>query len=352
MHESAKARDRPSARRSPPPRRFTGSRWAPGARASWRAVVALLSVLVLAGTPAVGPAQSVESLRDVAYVDPPHPEQHLDFHWPGPAANATVLFIHGGGLWESGERRSSPEYHGVCEPFLASGIACATMDYRLAPTFRWPAMPEDVVAAIVEVRELVRDRDGDPGRLFLFGHSSGCHLAAVVAGNVRYLGAAGLEPGDLAGIVAMGCTLDRYDAALRGLTAEDPRARQGFSRDRSDVERYGTVEHWFAANPAHHVGPHVPPTLVVVAEAERFFPAILEQGARFVRRLLEADVPADLVIVPGTHRSSIEDLGVEGDPTFAAIRAFLDAPRAVGALLPDRPWSEARRIASAGFPGG
>lgn len=284
---------------------------------------------VLIGCTSFATTQQSETLRDVAYVDDPHPEQHLDFTWPGGGATATVLFIHGGSLRESGERRSSPRYRGVCEPFVAAGIGCASMDYRLAPSFQWPAMPRDVAAAVVKVRELVRSRGGDPRRLFLFGHSSGCHLAAVIGTNPVYLGEVGLEPSSLAGVVPMGCTLDKYDTALRGATPDD--IREAFSGDRSDVERYGTPENWIAGNPAHHVGPHVPPTLVVVAEAERFFPSILEQGARFVRRLLEADVPAELVIVPGTHRSSVEDLDEPGDPTFAAIRAFIEDPAAVPA---------------------
>lgn len=285
-------------------------------------------VLALLLCPASGLAgQDVETLRDVPYVPDPHPEQTLDFYWPPDAATA-VLFIHGGSLRESGERRTSPMYRRVCEPFLASEIGCATMDYRLAPSFSWPAMPADVAAAVVKVRELVSSRGGDPDRLFLFGHSSGCTLAAVVATDPTHLGAVGLAPSSLAGVIPMGCVLDNRDAALRGISADD--IREAFRGDRGEVERFGTPENWIAANPSYALGPHVPPTLVVVARAERFFPPLLEQGARFVRRLLEADVPADLALVPGTHRSSIEELSGPDDPTFVAVRAFIRDPRAAG----------------------
>lgn len=283
----------------------------------------VVGMALLAGPPGLA-AQGATTLRDVPYVSDPHPEQELDFSWPSDGAGATVLFIHGGSLRESGERRASPRYRDVCDPFLTAQIACATMDYRLAPGFRWPAMPQDVAAAVLEVRELVRSRGGDPDRLFLFGHSSGCTLAAVVASDSTYLDAVGLGPSDLAGVIPMGCVLDNHDARLRGITADD--IREGFYEARGEVQRWGTPENWIDANPSYSVGPHVPPTLVIVARAERFFPAILEQGARFVRRLLEADVPAEIVIVPGTHRSSIEDLGEPGDPTFEAIRAFMEDP--------------------------
>ncbi len=275
-------------------------------------------------SPTAVDTQAVETLRDVPYVSDAHPEQHLDFYWPTGGPEATVLFIHGGSLRESGERRSSPRYRRVCEPLVASGIACATMDYRLAPTFQWPAMPTDVASAISKVGELVESRGGDPGRLFLFGHSSGCQLAAVVATDSTHLNAVGLSPSHLAGVIAMGCVLDNYDAALRGVAADD--IREPFAERTGEVERFATPENFLAANPSYFVGPHVPPTLVLVAEAERFFPAILEQGAHFVRLLLEADVPAELVVVPGTHRSSIEGFPREGNATFAAVRSFVGAP--------------------------
>jgi acetyl esterase/lipase len=80
------------------------------------------------------------------------------------------------------------------------------------------------------------------------------------------------------------------------------------------------------SDPSRFIGPHMPPTLVVCAEAERFFPSILEQGAKFVRRLLEQKRPADLVIVPGRHMSSIQNIIEPGDPTFVAVKSFIDNP--------------------------
>lgn len=291
----------------------------------WESAGLLLAATTLfAGS---GFAQGPAVPGTIAYADGAHPEQVLDLWWPDARPDATVLFVHGGSLDESGERRTSSMYRDVCRPFLAAGFACASTDYRLAPSFQWPAMPLDVAEAVAKVREAVAERGADPGRLVLFGHSSGCHLAAVLGTNPTYLETVGLSPGDLAGLVLMGCTLDRFDTALRGATPET--IREPFERDASDVARFGTAENWIAANPAHHVGPHVPPTLVVLGDRERFFPPILEQGARFVRQLLEADVPAEIAVFPGTHRSVVENLGEPGDPVFEAIAAFVRDPATV-----------------------
>ena len=280
-------------------------------------VIALWLVAVASVVHAQGAAPG---LRNVSYVDNGTSDQTMDVYW-ATATAPTVLFIHGGSLQQSGERRSSEEYREVCKPFVDAEISCATMDYRLAPANRWPAMPNDVAAAYAKLRQLVSTRRGDPKKIFLFGHSSGCHLAAIVGTNPAYLRTVNLSPSDIAGIVPMGCTLDRDDAAIRKLSADVIRA--SFMRDGQEVATYGTPENYLAANPATFVGKHVPPALVIVAEQERFMPAILEQGARFVRRLLEMERPADVVIVPGKHMTSIANIGKVGDPTFQAIRKFI-----------------------------
>ena len=290
-------------------------------------------IIALAITGAVAQAQSTGPvLRNVSYIENGTTDQAMDVYW-STSTSPTVLFIHGGGLQQSGERRSSEVYQDVCKPFISAGISCATTDYRLAPAHRWPDMPNDIAAAYAKLRQLVSARGGDPKKIFLFGHSSGCHLAAIVGTNPAFLSSVGHSPSDIAGIIPMGCTLDRDDAAIRKLSADS--IRVGFLRDGQDVATFGTPENYLSANPASFLGKHVPPILVVVAEQERFMPAILEQGARFVRRLLELERPADVVIAPGGHMSSIADIGKPDNPTFQAIRRFIASPRQQGVTARD-----------------
>ncbi len=280
-------------------------------------------VLALPGSSA-GAQSALAPVTNLLYAPGGGPDQMMDLYWPAARPTATVLFIHGGSLQESGERRSSPMYREVCAPFVRAGIACASMDYRLAPRNAWPAMPNDVAAAIRKLRQLVTERGADQRRIFLFGHSSGCHLAAIIGADSSYLKAVGLAPSDVAGIIPMGCTLDRDDAAIRGVSADD--IHNVWSSDAQDVATFGTAATWISANPANHMGAHIPPALVIVAHDERFMPAILEQGARFVRRMLEHDRPAHLVVVPGSHVSSISHIGMPDDPTLAAILRFIANP--------------------------
>lgn len=283
------------------------------------ALIVWLTVLVAPPTPAIE--------RDILYVPGGGPDQRLDLHVPAAKGFPTIIFIHGGSLQESGERRSSPIYAAVCDPFVAAGIGCATIDYRLAPTNPWPAMPNDAAAAVKWVKDNIAARGGDPSRLFVFGHSSGCHLAAILGANPKYLTAVGLTPGDLAGVIAMGCTLAPLEDVTSRLTMEQLRERWPRS---TEIKTFASLDERLDSDPSRFIGPHMPPTIVVVAEAERFFPPILEQGAKLVRRLLEMKRPADVIIVPGRHMTSIQNIIAPGDATFAAIRKFIAEPGAAG----------------------
>jgi acetyl esterase/lipase len=252
----------------------------------------------------------------------------MDLAWSSAKPTAAILFIHGGSLQESGERRSSPEYRDVCAPFVADGFACATTDYRLAPSHKWPAMPNDVATALSHFREKLRTRGDTATKLFLFGHSSGCHLAAILGTNPAYLHTVQMKLSDIAGVIAMGCLLDFDDQSVRRSSGAEIQAR--IAREPQDIATYGSAENYLSANPMLFTGPRLPPFLVVVAESERFMPPILEQGSRFVRRLLENEVPAELVIVPGRHMSSIANISRAGDPTYRAIREFITAQGAIG----------------------
>jgi acetyl esterase/lipase len=137
----------------------------------------------------------------------------------------------------------------------------------------------------------------------------------------------GLQPSDLAGVIAMGCVLAPLEEATAKYSFDELRARWPKS---GETDTFASFEDRLDSDPSRFIGRHMPPTLVVVADAERFFPSILEQGARFVRRLLEMKRPADVVIVPGRHVTSIQKITSPGDPTFAAIKRFIENPEAAG----------------------
>lgn len=285
-------------------------------------LVAIISNALIAESPQDGGIE-----LDVPFVEGGGHYRQLDLYTPADSDFPTILFVHGGSL-NSGDRKDEP-YARMCQTFQGLGIACAATNYRLAPSHKWPAQPNDVVAAFRWLKENVGARRGDPGRIFLFGHSSGCALVAAVATDARYLREQGLSPGDIAGVIPMGCRLNDYVEVT-----DTPPSRYEASwtpADRVDDYMNGEVafvslEQRNAAVPAAHVSEGLPPTLVLIAEDERFFPPILRDAAEFVGRALIHGADADLAILENRrHMSAVQMMVTADDPAVVKLVEFVRA---------------------------
>jgi acetyl esterase/lipase len=93
---------------------------------------------------------------------------------PAPIA----VYIHGGG-WQTGDKswitRIVPP-----EILVGRGYVVASVNYRLAPTYHWPAQIEDVKCAIRYLRASAAQYHLDPARIGVWGESAGGHLAALL----------------------------------------------------------------------------------------------------------------------------------------------------------------------------
>lgn len=272
-------------------------------------------------------AQSIE--LDIPYVEGAGHKQQLDLYVPEAEGFPTILFVHGGSL-TSGDRKDEP-HDRICGTFVELGIACAAMSYRLAPDHKWPAQPDDAASAFAWLRQNITDRGGDPDRIFLFGHSSGCLIVALLAADEKYLARAGYEPANVAGVIPLGCRLDDYVEVVE----TRPRRHEVSAVPPSRVDEFLAEEQTFTgleqrndAVPSMHVDEHLPPTLVLIAEHERFFPPILRDASEFVGRALSADGDADIDLVVLDDRRHMTALGrmvTPDDPTVRIIEAFIDA---------------------------
>jgi acetyl esterase len=93
-----------------------------------------------------------------------------------------LVFYHGGG-WVTG---SLATHHDLCLRIASeSGVAVASVDYRLAPEHAYPAPCEDAYDALswlaAHAGELGSGTGCDPTRIAVGGDSAGAHLAAVSA---------------------------------------------------------------------------------------------------------------------------------------------------------------------------
>ena len=122
--------------------------------------------------------------------------QRLDFFACGRPAAPTLVYIHGG-YWQTNDKEP---YAFLGEGVLSAGFNLAVIEYTLAPAARLDQIVAEVRKAVAWVIEHAKELGGDPGRVFVGGHSAGGHLTAAamddgrVAGGVAISGIYDLEP--------------------------------------------------------------------------------------------------------------------------------------------------------------
>lgn len=140
---------------------------------------------------------------------------------PSPATQVgypVVVFFHGGS-WTSGDRA---DYKFIGEALAAQGILTVVAGYRLYPQVRYPDFLTDCAKAVAWAAREAPRYGGDPGRLYLMGHSSGAYNAAMLALDPRWLSSAGIAPAALAGWIGLA---GPYDF----LPMQDPKSQPVFN---------------------------------------------------------------------------------------------------------------------------
>jgi acetyl esterase/lipase len=129
------------------------------------------------------------------------PRQKLDVYAPvtPQAARPVVVFFYGGS-WQSGSRT---HYRFIGEALTAHGVVTVVVDHRLYPNVVFPAFVGDAAQAVAWVHGHIASFGGDPGRIFLMGHSSGAHIAALLATDRTYLHYAGVPPASVRGLIGL-----------------------------------------------------------------------------------------------------------------------------------------------------
>ncbi|MDX1609274.1 MAG: alpha/beta hydrolase [Halofilum sp. (in: g-proteobacteria)] len=183
-----------------------------------RRLLAATGLLALAGCSAVdllnvaAPVADTRTADEIAYGA--GERRRLDVY--GPPADAArpapvVVFFYGG-RWSRGERA---DYAFVGATLAAHGLVVVIPDYRLYPEVRFPAFVEDGAAAVRWTRDHIARFGGDPGRIYLMGHSAGAHIAVLLALDRRYL--AGAAPAGAIGLAGPYDFLPLEAADLRDL---------------------------------------------------------------------------------------------------------------------------------------
>ena len=150
-----------------------------------RSLPIIATALLAATAPAFAMADPrVEVIRDVPYTRG-GVKARLDIYRPreatteGGTRGAPVLIQVHGGAWTIGQK----EQQGLLlmNRMAARGWICVSVNYRLAPKYRWPTQIGDVRNAITWVHDHIGEYGGDANHLVLTGGSAGGHLASLAA---------------------------------------------------------------------------------------------------------------------------------------------------------------------------
>jgi acetyl esterase/lipase len=160
-----------------------------------------------------------------------HPRQTLDVYRPEASGSAPVVVFFYGGSWRGGAKE---DYAFVGRTMAARGFVTVIPDYRLVPDVHFPAFIDDSAAALTYVARNARMWGGDPGRIFLFGHSAGAYNAVMLAVTPKYLGEQGASRSIVRAVAGLAGPYDflPFDGEITRTTFgafPDPRATQPVS---------------------------------------------------------------------------------------------------------------------------
>lgn len=226
-----------------------------------------------------------------------------------------LIFYHGGG-WTFGNM----DFYELFLSHLAyvTGSCILSIDYRLAPQYKFPTAVEDCYDALLWAAEGAKYWKIDPDRIFIAGDSAGANLAAVVAHLAR----------DRKGPALAGQILlyPITDGRLRTLSIEEHKNTPMLT---TKILQYYIDT--YAREPKDILSPMFSPLLA--QDKSRLAPALIitaendplkDDGILYAQELEKAGTPVKVFTAPNSYHGFILYKGAEGrEEAECAIRQFV-----------------------------
>ncbi|MFT3964377.1 MAG: alpha/beta hydrolase [Sphingobium sp.] len=240
---------------------------------------------------------------DIAYG--PDARQRLDIYRPvkSDGAAPVLIFFHGGGFLE-GDRSI---YGFVARSFAERGIVTIVASYRLVSDgFTYPAASDDARAVVKWAYGHVGEQGGDPGALFLAGHSAGALLVAEIGADRSWMARENLPADALRGVIAIS----------EGYNLVQSKRYPGYAP--SLLTRYAFSPVLHVANPAPHF-------IVAAGGAEKT--ETFEAPSRVFADVLRANGAEVTTLFPAgqDHRAIVEDFASPTGALFQKAAALIGA---------------------------
>ena len=239
---------------------------------------------------------------DIAYGDDPRQKLDIFHSEDGIGGKPLVLYVPGGGFTGGDKRQSGGFFENVGRFFGHRGFVAATMNYRLAPLFQWPAAALDIASAVDWLKQHAGDFSFDPQKIVLIGHSAGAtHCGSYIfdpdiKGSESVAGA----------VLCSGLYVLRRDELQSNAIAY-------FGNDEMDL--------YHRSSTAHVAGSRIP---VMLACAEEDLPHLAASTFELGTALAKRDKrPPHLVWLEGhNHYSTVCSIGTADERLSDAIMSF------------------------------
>lgn len=254
-------------------------------------------------------AESHMVYRDIPYVQVNsakfNPDRHiLDVYTPRVKNTLTevVVFIHGG-KWKT-SNKDMFNYVGI--NFAEKGKTAVLINYRLTPDVQYEEMAMDCANAVKWVVSQIGYYGGDSMKIFLYGHSSGGHLAALISTNNRFFDSVGIANPVKGCVLIDGFGMNIHDY-LRNPRQDHEWLFDTFAKDE---------EKWKDASPAYFVTEKSPKFLmflggktinVIYHDARNFEELLEKKGIKAVLVVMDNKKHMEMIAQLMDYRNDIYD---------------------------------------------
>ncbi len=251
--------------------------------------------------PILASAPKADVVRDLAYG--PDARHRLDIFGAASTSDGAlpvVMFVHGGAFTRGNKSFDGLIYDNVLHWFALRGFIGVNVEYRLAPEIAYPQGAGDVSAAVDWVEREIAGYGGDPGRIFMIGHSAGGSHLLTYLSDPR-MGATASPNIRAVAVISGRLDLDTHP--------ENPNAKNVaiyFGEDETDLANASAMTH------SHRLDR---PTLIAIAQHENRFLDLY--GRNYADRLKRNGQPCTFIEVPDHNHTSIVAHINAGDDRFA-----------------------------------
>ena len=275
-----------------------------------------LVLLILLAAASAARAADIHFETGIEFSNPD--DQHLQLNLARPAGDdkrhPVILCIHGGGF-RAGKRE---RWDDLCKRLAERGYVAATVTYRLAPKYQFPAAVHDVKAAVRWLRANADKYHIDPDRIGVIGDSAGGHL-------VQFLGVTGDVP-QFEGEGGFPDQSSRVTCVVNYYGPSDLTKSYGKSVDAAEVlplwlggDAIKEHHRHILASPLYWVTPAAAPTLLIHGTED---PYVAYEQAVWIRdKLQAADVEVELLTLEGAGHGF---KGADAERAEDALFAFFE----------------------------